>query len=83
MFDIKEIDYMSLLEYSSIVEIESCRFAAQRASKEDIHKIEECYLQNMKNLKNDSIDLEVNMAFHLPIARASKNSIFYLKELDS
>ena len=49
---IEGADLVEMLEFRAVVEIESARFAALRANKEDIDRLDQA-LSNMKRAKGD------------------------------
>ena len=68
---------LEILEFRITIEMESARLAAERADEEDIRRIEHAL-----NIMSESIHDYTRYSmgdyrFHLSIARASKNGIFY------
>lgn len=66
---------LEVLEFRSIIESESARLAARRASEEDIKILEEM-IEQMKQRKGDYEKFsKSDLSFHAAIAMATKNSI--------
>lgn len=67
-----------LMQVRYINELKTVELAAKNSSEEDIKKIEK-YLLIMRNQMASTSDyVQADMSFHLEIARASKNRVFYL-----
>lgn len=68
---------MDILEYRQMVEPESAALAALNADDEDIQRLEET-LAEMEKIRKPVIDFAIaDLAFHLEIARATKNSVLF------
>jgi GntR family transcriptional repressor for pyruvate dehydrogenase complex len=74
----KPEDQIEVMEFRKALETEALRLAAERATDEDLHLLEEIYIRARKAF-ND-LDLETyfkeDMQFHMQIFKMSKNSIF-------
>lgn len=70
-------DILEILEFRKTIEIESVGLAAIRRNQEDIEFIKAAVDEMVEN-KDDFIRYSIaDYQFHLSIARASKNKIFY------
>lgn len=70
-------DIIEVLEFRKVIEIESIGLAAVRRTEEDINNMES-YLNMMLSLKDNFKEFSIyDYQFHLSIAKASKNRIFY------
>ncbi|EOD00971.1 FadR/GntR family transcriptional regulator [Caldisalinibacter kiritimatiensis] len=68
-------NYLEILEFRLITEVENARLCAQRHTPENIHELENCY-NRMLEFKNDNQKFaESDMDFHLKIAECTQNSI--------
>jgi len=66
---------LEILEFRSMVEVESARLAAARASQEDLARLGEI-LEQMKKCKgSQSLFAEEDLNFHTALALASHNSV--------
>lgn len=72
---IEGADLVEMLEFRAVVEIESARFAALRANKEDIDRLDQA-LSNMKRAKGDYEEFaREDLNFHTALAIATHNSV--------
>lgn len=72
---IEGADLVEMLEFRAVVEIESARFAALRANKEDINRLDQA-LSNMKRAKGDYEEFaREDLNFHTALAIATHNSV--------
>lgn len=81
MFQLGTLEIKELLEARRILEKETARFAAIRATSEDLTRIEQTinYMRisiNDQDVKNKF--LEANDSFHTAVAKAAKNQILLL-----
>jgi len=73
---------LDLLEAREIMEPPMAELAVNRATAEDLEKMEALLLQCEENLKNDEPVYELSAAFHLLVANSSHNKVF-IKFLES
>jgi GntR family transcriptional regulator, transcriptional repressor for pyruvate dehydrogenase complex len=75
---LKPEDQLEIMEFRRALETEALRLAAQRATEEDIHELEEIHVRARTAFKK--LDLETyykeDLRFHMQIFKMSKNSIF-------
>jgi len=75
LLDLKKPDILYLIEARKIIERGTVALAAERASEDEINKLDNI-IQRMKEIVNDSKEFAIeNVNFHLTIAEASKNPI--------
>ena len=67
----------NLIETRLMLESQTAYLAAQRATKENFHEIEETLQGLEASIKQPEKYLEFDVQFHLVIARATQNSILY------
>lgn len=65
-----------ILTFRKIVEGPVCRLACQRASKEDIEKLEQIYEDMLKSKEDLKQFAAYDYAFHQQLAKTASNSIF-------
>lgn len=65
----------SLIETRVLLEIESAKLAAERRTNQDIEDIRTAMEVHAYNIKLNQPALEEDLAFHLAIAKASKNAV--------
>ncbi len=68
-------DFKSLVETRIILEVNSARFAAERRTDGDIHKIQQALDLYREQQQLGKSTIEEDLRFHLEIANASKNSV--------
>ncbi|MCP4397772.1 MAG: FadR family transcriptional regulator [bacterium] len=68
---------LDILEFRITVEMGSAGLAAERADKEDLERIQSALDIMQESLENYACYSAADYQFHLNIARASKNKIFY------
>ena len=73
---INENSLMELIQLRKAIEVASARLAAERATPEDIKKIQECYEMSAQAGEDMKVYAESTVDFHFQIAAASKNQIF-------
>ncbi len=81
MFQLGTLEIKELLEARRIVEKETARFAAIRATTEDLARIEQTISYMQININDPDVKtkfLEANDSFHTAVARAAKNQILLL-----
>ncbi|HPU45071.1 MAG TPA: FadR/GntR family transcriptional regulator [Thermoclostridium sp.] len=72
---IEAADLAETLEFRAMIEIESARFAARRATDEDISRMEKA-LANMKKCQGNYKEFAIeDLNFHTAIALATHNSV--------
>lgn len=77
---LKGLDYRDLIETRKILEVELVVLSAQRATEEDVKKIEKIlYEMNIAKGSNKNNFVEADMAYHQAVAEAAHN--FVLLEL--
>lgn len=75
LLDLKKPDILHLIEARKIIERGTVALAAERASEDEIKKLENI-IQRMKEIVNDPKEFATeNVNFHLTIAKASRNPI--------
>lgn len=73
---INEDSLMELIQLRKAIEVAAARLAAERATTQDIQKLEACYEETTKAGENMKIYAETTVDFHFQVAAASKNQIF-------
>ncbi len=68
---------LDILEFRITVEMGSAGLAAERADKEDLERIQSALDTMRESLENYARYSAADYQFHLNLARASKNEIFY------
>ncbi|MGB6153391.1 MAG: FadR/GntR family transcriptional regulator [Pricia sp.] len=71
---LREPDFKSLVETRILLELKTCRLAAQRRTKEHLNQMEEALEAYSKKVLNREDAVQEDLLFHLAIARASGNS---------
>ena len=66
---------LELLEARKILEVETVKLAAERASKSDLYQIREAAIEMYNDVTNNRDADESDINFHLAIARATQNSV--------
>lgn len=66
---------IDILEFRSILEVDSTRLCAERCSHEDILYLEKCYEKMVKNKNNSEEFYLADYKFHMGIAKATKNTL--------
>ncbi|PRX32485.1 GntR family transcriptional regulator [Orenia metallireducens] len=75
MITLDQDNYLEILEYRLIVEVESAKLCAQRCSAETINELEKLY-DLMVDFKEDSDKFaELDTNFHLKIAEGAQNTL--------
>ena len=69
-----EPDFKSLVETRILMELKTCRLAAQRRTKEDLEQMQEAIEAFSKKVLNNEDAVQEDLLFHLAIAKASGNS---------
>ena len=75
VLELHQEDFRSLMEARFVLEIESARLAAKRATSQDVAAMEEAHRLFAEKVQIDDAGIEEDHMFHLRIAEASKNSI--------
>jgi GntR family transcriptional repressor for pyruvate dehydrogenase complex len=68
-------NYLDILEFRLMTEVESARLCAQRCGDEKIEELENCYKVMMDNKDNFEKYSIADMRFHMIIAEGSGNSL--------
>lgn len=71
---LQEPDFRSLVETRILLELKTCRLAAQRRTNEGLWQMEEALEAYEKKVLNGEDAVQEDLLFHLAIARASGNS---------
>ena len=72
---IRLVNLVELMEFREMIETEATRFAALRATKEDIEVLEEVVKMMAQNMEDITKFDTYNVHFHMQIAYASKNPL--------
>ena len=72
----KSVSMMHLLEVRWVIETQVARYAAERASDEDIRLLEEEWQMMCRLKDNPMVFAEKDLNFHVLLARASGNPLF-------
>jgi GntR family transcriptional repressor for pyruvate dehydrogenase complex len=75
VLDLNEHDFHSFVETRVLLEMHSAQLAAERATPEDLAKIEKALDAFGKEVDSGRQGVEEDLMFHLKIADASKNSV--------
>ncbi len=70
-----DINYLEILETRIGLDVESAILFAERATKEEVEKLETILREMKKNIKNPEIFLEKDAEFHRHIGECSQNKI--------
>ena len=71
---LQDPDFKSLVETRILLELKTCRLAAQRRTEQDLQLMREALLAYEEKVLNGESAVEEDLLFHLAIARASGNS---------
>ncbi|NLY91097.1 MAG: FadR family transcriptional regulator [Firmicutes bacterium] len=75
MLVLDPVDLIEVMEYRKIVEIETAGLAVERATVDDLEKLEKIF-RRMEQYKNDVEQFAVeDLDFHLALAEAAKNPL--------
>lgn len=72
---LEELDIVKVYEARRIIEVELSRLAAERATGDDIARIEEALDKMRRAVKDDEAFTEADLDFHFAVARAGKNQL--------
>lgn len=75
VLQLNQSDFHSMVETRVILEINAAKFAAKRASDEELRKIEQALDAFNAKVKLGEQGVEEDLMFHLKIAEASENSV--------
>ncbi len=75
MLELEKDDYKSLIETRQILETNAIRLTTQRASDDEIEKIEQAHQEYCKLANNGNPSIEVDFLFHLRIAEFCQNPV--------
>jgi GntR family transcriptional repressor for pyruvate dehydrogenase complex len=75
---IQQSPIWALHELRSILEVEIARLAAERCNEEDVERLEEIVRQMSAKVDSPAEYVELDLEFHLTIARAAHNQLFLL-----
>lgn len=74
---LSEKEFLDMMEFRQTVEFKSVELAAKHASDEDYRDLEHILNVMINNRNNYKKYTEADFDFHLAIAKASKNDVFY------
>lgn len=74
---ISEKEYLDMKEFRETIDFKCIELAAQRATEQDLCEIEAALNKMLENRNNYKKFTEADYEFHLSIAKASKNKMFY------
>ncbi len=77
LVSLDEEEMMDIVDFRDIIENESARLAAKRATDEDLEHIQRCLDSMIANTHDYKKFSMADYQFHLSIVKASKNRIFY------
>ncbi|MFM9282175.1 FadR/GntR family transcriptional regulator [Paenibacillus jiagnxiensis] len=72
-----EKEFLDMMEFRKTLEFRSIELAAQNATDEDYEQLERILDEMINNRGNYKKYTEADFEFHLAIAKASKNEVFY------
>ena len=72
-----QYDYRSLAEYRMILECNSARLAAERATPEILEELERNFSKYQQCTKNGEDNIETDVSFHILIAKATQNPFIF------
>ncbi|MCM0649572.1 FadR family transcriptional regulator [Clostridium swellfunianum] len=75
MITLDKDNYLDILEFRLITDVESARLCAERCSEEIVHRLEETYNDMLNNEEDFDRYTTADMNFHLIIAEGSGNSM--------
>lgn len=75
MITLDEHNYMEILEFRLIIEVESARLCAERGSSKIIDEIGHCYEQMIEYQNDRDRFTEEDLNFHMKIAEGSGNTL--------
>jgi GntR family transcriptional regulator, transcriptional repressor for pyruvate dehydrogenase complex len=64
-----------VLQFRSILEVETCSIAAKNATEENLKQMRYCYEQMETNINNRHLFIKYDILFHMEIAKASQNDL--------
>jgi GntR family transcriptional regulator, transcriptional repressor for pyruvate dehydrogenase complex len=70
-------DILNILELRLSVETQAAEFAALRHNEQDIERLEQCLDRFDRALEKGELARDEDLAFHLGIAKATRNPFFY------
>lgn len=75
MVTLEKSDYIDILQFRLMVEVESTRLCALKCDKLIIQQLEECYEEMLKSTDDIEIFTEKDIKFHKIIASGGENSL--------
>lgn len=75
MITLEKSDYIDILQFRLMVEVESTRLCAKRCNKLIIQQLEECYEEMLKSTDDMETFTEKDIEFHKIIAIGGENSL--------
>lgn len=75
MITLEKSDYIDILQYRLMVEVESARLCALKCDELIIKQLEECYEEMLKSIDDMDRFTEKDLEFHRIIARGGGNSL--------
>lgn len=72
---LEEKDFNALVETRCVLEMYAAELAAEKVTEEEIEELEKILSDLDKKIKNKDVDFDMDMVFHLKIAKLSKNSV--------
>ena len=72
---LKEMEVLKIYEARKLIEVELARLAAQRATQEDIARMEEALSRMQQAMDDDEAFTEADLEFHLAVAQAGQNQL--------
>lgn len=74
---LSEEEFLDMMEFRQTIEFKCLDLAVKNATKEDLDEIEKTLNDMFRNRDNYKKYSELDFNFHLAIAKASKNKVFY------
>lgn len=71
----QSVDIVELMELRQAIEGDAAYYAAIRRNHEDVEKLNHAFLQLEKSVSEDRLAAEEDLAFHMSIAEAARNSV--------
>lgn len=68
---------VEMIEVRRFLEVQLCELAAERADEADIRDLEACVRQMQTDDKDCATFIQADQSFHLILARAAKNKVFF------
>ena len=71
------VSIKDLFEFRLAIEVKSCGLAAEKANMEELQHLEEIINKMKSNVNDQALWAKEELEFHMSIAKASKNTLFY------